>query len=41
MRPQTAVLLSTGVLTAILIAYGYAKKKPYITSTILGTVSLS
>ncbi len=38
MKPETAVLLSIGILTATTAAYAYAKKKPHIASSLMGTL---
>ncbi len=38
MKPETAILLSIGVLAGTVIAYAYSKEKPYISTMIMGSL---
>jgi len=38
MKKETAVILSIGIITASLMAYNLSKKKPYLASTIFGSL---
>ncbi len=38
MKQETAIILSIGIIDITLTSYAYVKKKPYITSAIMGSL---